>query len=284
MRLAQVFKRLLGMERERVVGVEITEEAHGDAIVVVDVALRARRRMFCSGCGQRAALGLRSPGHKLASSRPVSCAVRDPLRDPPGRLPDCGVRGERVAWARAGSRFTRVFEDTCVWLAAPPEEHGRPVQRVDWQTVGRMIERVVTEHTATRSGDGLDGLRRIGIDEVADRKVHRYLTRATDDDSGRLVWAAPAGASRPRPRSSKRWVPSAAGRSRRCRWRFTAGRTAPPRSLPQRQDLRRSLPRDPARHPGPRRAAGAGRGSSYANDPERARGSKERASRSYGAL
>jgi transposase len=59
-----------------------------------------------------------------------------------------------------------------------------------------MIERVVTEHTATRSGDGLDGLRRIGIDEVAYRKGHRYLTCITCHDTGRLVWAAPGRSER----------------------------------------------------------------------------------------
>ena len=37
----------------------------------------------------------------------------------------------------------------------------------------------------------LAGLRRIGIEEIAHRKGHRYLTRVVDQDSGRLVWAAP---------------------------------------------------------------------------------------------
>jgi hypothetical protein len=37
--------------------------------------------------------------------------------------------------------------------------------RLDWQTVGRIITRVVDE--ATRSHDRLDGLRRIGIDTVS---------------------------------------------------------------------------------------------------------------------
>jgi transposase len=40
-------------------------------------------------------------------------------------------------------------------------------------------------------GDGLDELVRIGVDEVAYRKGHRYLLCVTDHDSGRLVWAAP---------------------------------------------------------------------------------------------
>src|SRR5665811_647354 len=39
--------------------------------------------------------------------------------------------------------------------------------------------------------DLLAGLRRIGIDEIAHRKGHRYLTVVVDHDTGRLVWAAP---------------------------------------------------------------------------------------------
>ena len=34
----------------------------------------------------------------------------------------------------------------------------------------------------------LDGLPRIGIDEISYRKGHRYLTVVVDHDSGRLVW------------------------------------------------------------------------------------------------
>ena len=63
--------------------------------------------------------------------------------------------------------------------------------RVDWATVGRMIERLVAEHQAACPGDGLDGLKRIGIDEVAYRKGHRYLMCITNHQGGALVWAAP---------------------------------------------------------------------------------------------
>jgi hypothetical protein len=37
--------------------------------------------------------------------------------------------------------------------------------RLDWETVGRIISRVVAE--AARSHDRLDGLERIGIDTVS---------------------------------------------------------------------------------------------------------------------
>jgi transposase len=38
--------------------------------------------------------------------------------------------------------------------------------------------------------DRLDGLRRIGVDEISYKRGHRYLTVVVDHDSGRLVWAA----------------------------------------------------------------------------------------------
>ncbi len=45
------------------------------------------------------------------------------------------------------------------------------IQRVDWHSVGVLIEQVVAEHTRNTPGDGLDGLRPIGIVEVAYAKA-----------------------------------------------------------------------------------------------------------------
>jgi len=49
----------------------------------------------------------------------IRCLIRCQVRRV--ECPACGVRNESVPWARSGSRFTRAFEDTCVWLvkAAP---------------------------------------------------------------------------------------------------------------------------------------------------------------------
>ena len=59
--------------------------------------------------------------------------------------------------------------------------------RIDWETVGRIAGRIVAEQ---RTGsDGLDGLRRIGVDEVSYATGHRYLTVVCCHDSGRVVWA-----------------------------------------------------------------------------------------------
>jgi transposase len=61
--------------------------------------------------------------------------------------------------------------------------------RVAWRSVGQILERVADEQRA--NVDLLDGLRRIGIDEISHRKGQRYLTVVVDHHSGRLVWAAP---------------------------------------------------------------------------------------------
>jgi transposase len=190
-RVTTLFKRVLRLERGRVVSVEVDDQG-GVEKVVVRVALRARRALRCSGCGRRvgSAYDTRLMRWRHLDVGRVRCQVYCEIRRVD--CPQCGVRGEAVPWARAGSRFTRAFEDTCVYLAkAAPKSTVAALMRVDWATVGRMIERLVAEHVAGRTGDGLDDLTRIGIDEVAYRKGHRYLMCVTDHDGGKLVWAAP---------------------------------------------------------------------------------------------
>jgi len=58
---------------------------------------------------------------------------------------------------------------------------------VSWRTVGRACERVVV---AELDPGRLDGLFRIGVDEISWRKHHRYLTLVVDHDRGVVVWGA----------------------------------------------------------------------------------------------
>ena len=94
-----------------------------------------------------------------------------------------------VPWARHNARFTRAFEDQAAWLAVNTSKSAvAELMRIAWRTVGSICERVCDE--AQREVDLLDGLRRIGIDEISHRKGQRYLTVVVDHDTGRLVWAA----------------------------------------------------------------------------------------------
>ncbi len=190
MRVTTLFKRLLRLEGVRVVAVEL-QGGPGQERVVVDLARPQRRLLRCPRCGfgTRACYdrSLRTLRHLDILRTP--CLLRLEVR----RLDceRCGVVSEELPFARTGSRFTRAFEDTCVWLVrdAPKTVVSR-LMRIDWATVGRMIERVVAEATAT-GADALAGLRQIGIDEVSYRKGHRYLLCVVCHDSGRIVWAAP---------------------------------------------------------------------------------------------
>ena len=189
MRVATLFKRLLRLGRERVVRVTLIEGAEEQ--ILVELERPERRRMRCPQCGfaTRATYDRSVRTWRHLDALRTRCLLRCEVR----RIscPDCGVVSEEVPWARPGSRFTRAFEDTCAFLVRDaPKTVVAQLMRIDWATVGRVLERVVDEALG-QSEDWLDGLRRIGLDEVAYRKGHRYLLCVVDHDTGRIVWAHP---------------------------------------------------------------------------------------------
>jgi transposase len=95
---------------------------------------------------------------------------------------------EAVPWARHGSDFTRPLEDTVALLAQQTSKTAvSQLTGLAWVTVGKVAERVVAEKLDPVR---LEGLRRIGVDEISFRKRHRYLTVVTDHDTRRVVWVA----------------------------------------------------------------------------------------------
>ena len=84
------------------------------------------------------------------------------------------------------SRYRRDFEDVVAWLA---QQMARTpicgLLRIGWDTVGRIVERLTADRLDERR---LDGLILIGVDEIAYRRHHRYLTSVADHRTGALVW------------------------------------------------------------------------------------------------
>ena len=106
------------------------------------------------------------------------------------RCTDHGVVVASVPWARHDARHTRSFDDTVAWLAVACSKSTVTVlMRTGWRTVGAIVKRVCADVDAVT--DRLDGLRRIGIDEISYKKGQKYLTVVVDHDSGHLVWAEP---------------------------------------------------------------------------------------------
>jgi len=166
---------------------------HGEMVVVVLVRLRKRRsrRGFCGRCGRL------SPGQDAGAGRrrwrSLDQATTLTYIEADAPRVNCKVHGPTVAevpWARHDVGFTRDFEDQVAWLAVHSSKKAiTELMRIAWRTVGAIVERISDDARARR--DPLEGLRRIGIDEISYRKGHRYLTVVVDHDTGRLVWAAP---------------------------------------------------------------------------------------------
>jgi len=183
-RVTTAFKRLMRLD-----GVNVTGVTFGTAVIFVTVALR-RRRLVCGHCG-----------HKTRwryDTRPVASTwrhldmgrwrieVRASLRRL--RCPNHGVVVEGVPFARPGAKLTRDFDDLLAWLATKMDKTAiARLCRVSWRTVGRACGRVVA---ADLDPARLDGIFRIGVDEISWRKHHKYLTLVVDHDRGVVVWGA----------------------------------------------------------------------------------------------
>jgi transposase len=185
-RNARLWERLLGVERTVVDQVVFDED---EEAIVASVRPRKGATRRCGICQRRCpgydqgegrrrwrALDLGTIQTYLEADAPrVSCAEH-------------GVVVASVPWARHDAGHTRPFDDMVAWLATHCSKSAvTEVMRVAWRTVGSIATRVVADARAVT--DPLEGLTRIGIDEISYKKGHKYLVVIVDHDSGNLVWA-----------------------------------------------------------------------------------------------
>ena len=106
---------------------------------------------------------------------------------------ECPVHGVLVAdvpWAYPGSGFTKDFDLTVGWLAIYlPRSVVSEYMRIDWETVGRCVNRTLNDIEPERSRR-LNNLVNIGIDETSYKKGHKYITVIVNHDTNTVVWAA----------------------------------------------------------------------------------------------
>jgi transposase len=181
-RVSTAFSRLLDLS-----GVWVRSVSFEPDRVVVMVALR-RRCLHCPKCSY-STRHRENKQHHDSVWRQLDLGVwrlEVHARLRRLRCPEHGVRVEGVPFARDGARFTRDFEDLVAWLATKTDKTATcRLTRIDWQTIGRIIERVGKELIDT---DRLSDLFEISIDEVAWRKGHRYLTLVGDHRRGCVAW------------------------------------------------------------------------------------------------
>ena len=181
MRVTTAYNRMLGLP-----GAWVRDVEFGEGAMIVTVVLR-RKRPVCSGCGAR---GLKIKDHRVRRWRHLDvgglrCVIESRLR----RLycPGCGDLPELVEWARGGARYTREFDDLTAWLAQQMSQtQVIRLMRIGWETVGKILARVVAEKL---DRGRLDGLQLIGVDEVSYGADHKFLTCVADHETGGIVWA-----------------------------------------------------------------------------------------------
>jgi transposase len=182
MRVTSAFSRLLALP-----GVWVRSVCFEPGRVVVTVVLR-RRRLRCPKCSYSTPHRESRQHHDSVWRHLDLGAWRLEVHARLRRLrcPQHGALVEGVPFARDGARFTRDFENLVAWLATKTDKTATcRLTRIDWQTIGRVIERVGVELI---DGDRLSDLFEISIDEVAWRKGHRYLTLIGDHRRRCVVW------------------------------------------------------------------------------------------------
>lgn len=157
----------------------------------IEVHIRARKgsRPRCSGCGKRRA-GYDSPGPPrrwqyvplwglmvflVYTMRRVDC-------------PRCGVVVERVPWASGKQRIATSFGwFLATWAKRLSWKEVATTFMTSWETVYRAVSMAVDWGLQHRN---LEGIAAIGVDEVAWRKGHTYLTVVYEIAKGsiRLLW------------------------------------------------------------------------------------------------
>lgn len=188
MRNARLWAGLLGIEKSTVEKIEYDEDTQR---LVVHVKPHERERRRCPMCRRRCRLYDRGDGRRRWRALDLGTMVAELEADAPRiECREHGVLVAAVPWARHHAGHTRFFDDQVAWLAVQTSKTAvTRLMRIAWRTVGAIITRVVADIDARV--DRLDGLRRIGIDEISYKKGQRYITVVVDHDSRRLVWAAP---------------------------------------------------------------------------------------------
>ncbi|MCX5876109.1 MAG: ISL3 family transposase [Deltaproteobacteria bacterium] len=158
--------------------------------MILDIEIRPRKgtRPVCSRCGRS------GPGYDtlrerrfefvplwgltvffLYALRRVDCA-------------HCGVKVERVPWAEGKNHLTTTYAWFFArWAKRLSRKEVAEVFHTTWDSVYRAVAMAVAWGLAHRN---LDGVTAIGIDEIAWKKGHKYLTLVYQVDAGckRLLW------------------------------------------------------------------------------------------------
>ena len=190
MTISSLAKIIAGVNKMVVENVEV-EDSENDPTLIIKVRPTRKDSCRCGICGRKCSGYDQGNGRRRWRALDVGSSIRVYLESDAPRVwcKEHGVVVQMVSWARHGSKFTRNFEDTAVWLSLHlSRKTVSEYLRISWDTVGPMVNRVERE---TRSQENrFDGLVQIGIDETSYKKGWKYITVVINHETNSVIWAA----------------------------------------------------------------------------------------------
>ena len=186
MQAVRVIRAVLGFDHATVVE---DVDLDPDGTVVVRVRPRKNAPVRCGRCGREATGYDQGDGRRRW--RGLDWGALQMVIEADAPRVDCLFCGPTVIavpWARHNARHTYEFDQTVAWLARfASRAMVRELMRIAWETVGSIISRVMADAIVSNESR-FNGVRRIGIDDVAYRKGHKYLVVIYNHDTGTLLW------------------------------------------------------------------------------------------------
>jgi transposase len=157
-------------------------EIDGRLSLIADITPRANGIAFCSACGRRAPL-YDHLDQRLFSFVPLwNIPVYFRYRMRRVNCPDHGVHVEKVPWSDGKNHLTKPFQLFLArWARKLSWKETAQAFHATWDDVYRSVKAVVEYGMKHRS---LDGITAIGVDEIAYRDGHKYLTLVYQIDAG----------------------------------------------------------------------------------------------------
>jgi transposase len=160
----------------------------GRMALLVNVVPRRRTRPACSVCGRRGPQYDRLAARRFEFVPLWGITVYLVYRMRRVACRHCGVKVERVPWGDGRCHLTKTYRwFLATWAKRLSWKEVATVFHTSWQSVFRSVEHAVIWGLAYRKWGAIAA---VGIDEIAWRKGHTYLTLVYQIDEGRkrLLW------------------------------------------------------------------------------------------------
>ncbi len=175
----EFYVKLLGIVEPWFVSeIKVCDEKDEEEIEI-HVSHRDGAKWLCPECGEAAPLHDHGRTRRWRHLDPCQAKTFLVARLPRVSCNKCGVKQVTASWAEPGSRFTLLMESQipktlrrCETVKGTAE-----LMRAGWEAVFRVMQRAVERGLDRRGGIGAS---RIGVDEKAFRKGHRYHTLVYD--------------------------------------------------------------------------------------------------------